>query len=130
MVKKIFLLLTLFSLVTLSRESLCQVDSQIDKDSTYKLDEFPSGLMNLKFNKISTNIIFPLEALENEVYEGFVYCSFKINEVGQLYDINAFRYSNEVFVKNALKYFNELRVAVDTVQINVTYQLKLNFKIE
>lgn len=130
MVNKIFLLLTLCFLLTSSLESFCQVDDQIDKDSTYKLDEFPSGLMNLKFNKIATNITFPLEALENEVYEGFVYCSFRINEVGQLYDIKAFRYSNEVFVKYALEYFNELRVAVDTVQINVKYQLKLNFKIE
>jgi len=130
MVNQFFLLTVLSLFLSLSTTSCCQIDNKIVKDSTFKLDEFPTGLKDLKFNKLCTNITFPLEAINKGIYEGFVYCSFKINDIGQLYDIKPFKYSNKVFLKNAIEYFNQLQVDVETVQIDVLYQLKLNYKIE
>lgn len=103
---------------------------QNKKDTTYFYPDPDSRITTVNFNKINQEIIFPLEAVKKDIFWGTVYCAFKIDKDGKLYEISIEKSSNELFNKYAIRYLESFNVAVNPEQVGRAYSIKLIFKIE
>ena len=104
--------------------------AQDKKDTTSYFPDLPPGITTINFNKINTEIVFPREAIKEAVHTGVVYCSFKIDKKGRLYQISIEKSSNRLFEKYAIKYLEGFHVAVKTTQVGIPFTIKLVFKTE
>lgn len=120
-------LLLLVSLLFLSQN--CFAQNEI-KDTVANLSHLPTDIATINFTKINTNIIYPKEAINKNILNGTVYCSFKIDKQGKLYDITIDNTSNKLFNKYAKEYLEGLQAEVKPEQINIPFSIKLIFQIE
>lgn len=119
-----------FSLLFLLLIYGCSGFGQDKKDTTNFYPDPDSRITTINFNKINQEIIFPLEAVKKNIFYGTVYCVFKINKDGKLYEISIEKSSNELFNKYAVRYLENFTVEVNPEQVGRAYSIKLIFKIE
>ncbi len=106
----------------------------IYEDSTFylsdKLNPIQNEISPLVFTEINTKIIFPLEAIKQNKYNGFVYCKFQVNKYGKIINIVPLKYSDKIFIKPTISYLNGITVDYKADQEKILYAIKLMFKVE
>jgi len=122
-------IILIISLIIISQMGFAQNNNN-NKDTVMSYDNFPPGLAEIHFTKINSILSFPKEAISKSITTGKVYCLYKLDKDGNLYDIIIIKSTNKLFNKYAIKYLKGFQAKVKPYQIGAFFTQKVTFILE